>query len=420
MFMRFKEGSREISIRAKAMLGKEGEATKLSGVEVTFPYVAQGRAGNATITADEGIHQGEPLRASFRGNVKVRTDDGLELDSDSLKYWAKEGRLFSREDVRFKRGPASGTARGMDYRAEDGLSLQSEVRVRIEDGQGPPADIESGSAIASREEGIIEFQNGVVTRQGGRELRARRLLLNLDAGLAYVERAAAIDDVDLRSGPGEALPGAPSGQGGERRLQCRRLNVAFRAQGVLQEALCVNGASLDVMPGPGEPPEKRRITAPQLRFEFDDEGRLVALQGNPGRLSEPRVPTFAVLTSEPVPPAVTAARRVQSDRFAATLDAQTGAVRTATFLGGVQFTEPGRRASAQRAVVDETAGLVTLDGGEPRVSDDAQGGELRAREIRLGTRSRMVSATDSVRHTIPRRGKGSAWRRCSNASCTWC
>jgi lipopolysaccharide transport protein LptA len=167
----------------------------------------------------------------------------------------------------------------------------------------------------------------------------------------------------------------------------------------------VNGASLDISPGPGEPPEKRRVTAPQLRFEFDELGQLIGLQGNPGRLTEPRVPSVAVLTSEPIAPATGPARRVQSDRFAASLDPRTGAVRGATFQGGVQFTEPGRRAVAQKAVLDDAAGLVTLSGGEPRVVDEAQGGELRGREIRLGTRSRAVSATDSVRHTIPRTGK---------------
>jgi lipopolysaccharide transport protein LptA len=204
------------------------------------------------------------------------------------------------------------------------------------------------------------------------------------------------------------VPGTPAGQSGERELRCRRRNVAFRGKGILKEALCVNGASLDVRPGPDDPPETRRVTAPKLFFQFDEEGRLTGVQGLPGRLTEPRVPAVAVLTSEPVPPAMLPSRRVQSEQFTATLDPESGVVRHATFQGGVQFSEPGRRASAQKAVLDDAAGLVTLTGGEPRVEDDAQGGELRGKEIRIGTRSRAVSATESVRHTIPRRGKGGA------------
>ncbi len=47
-----------------------------------------------------------------------------------------------------------------------------------------------------------------------------------------------------------------------------------------------------------------------------------------------------------------------------------------------------------------------LSGGEPRLVDEAQGGELRAREIRIGTRSRAVAASENVRHTTGRREKG--------------
>ncbi|MFN8094290.1 MAG: LPS export ABC transporter periplasmic protein LptC [Vicinamibacteria bacterium] len=406
-FMRFKEGSREISIRAREMLGREGEAQKLSGVEVSFPYATGGRSGTATITADECLYQADPMRASFKGNVKVRTDDGLELDTDGLKYWAKEQRLFSRDEVRFRRGPVSGSSNGMDYDEETGLVLHAAVKIHMEDAAGPPADVESSQAVASKQ-GTIEFNDGVVVRQGGRELTSVRLLLTLSEDRSYVERAAAIDEVFVRSGAGEAVPGAPAAQSGTREMRCRRLNVAFRGKGVLKAASCVNGASLDILPGTGDPPEKRRVTAPLLSYLFDEQGQLTGVEGVPGRLTSTRVPPMAVLTSEPVPPATLPARRVQSERFTATLDPASGLVRHATFEGGVRFSEPGRRASAQKAVLDDAAGLVTLTGGEPRVEDDAQGGDLRGKEIRIGTRSRAVSATDGVRHTIPRRARGGA------------
>ena len=119
----------------------------------------------------------------------------------------------------------------MDYVTGEGLLLHADVKVRIEDAAGPPADIVSGTAHASREEGVIEFANGVLATQGGRSLRSDRLLLNLSPDLGWVERAAAIDDVDLKTATGEALAGAAPAEGGEKRLQCRRLNVAFRDEG---------------------------------------------------------------------------------------------------------------------------------------------------------------------------------------------
>ena len=401
--VRFKAGERQIEIKARSATGREGEATRFLGVEVTLPFVAQGRPSSATIAADECLYEASPVRAAFRGNVRVRTDDGLELDSETLKYWGDEERAFTRDDVRFRRGGTSGTARGMEYRAGAGLSLHEKVRFLVEGGAGPPAEIESASAWASQEEHLVRFEGGVVARQGDRVLRSERLQLNLDADMSVVERAAAIENVDLVT---RSL-GAPStGEaGGGKHLRCRRLNVVFREKGVLQEALAVNGASLEVAPGPGEPRERRRVAAPQLRFDFDELGRLVSLKGLPARQTDARASRRAVLTAEPLPPSPAGERRVESDRFTAALDPESGAVRGAEFEGAVAFAEPGRKAWAARAVYDEGRGRVSLT-GDPRIVDESEGSELRGRRIELGTRTRSVAAGGNVRHTLKRKGKG--------------
>jgi lipopolysaccharide transport protein LptA len=407
--VRFKAGDTEVAIKARAMAGREGEATRFQGVEVVLPFVAEGRPSNATITADECLYQAAPIRASFRGHVHVRTDDGFELWSESLKYWSEEGRVFSRQGVRFQRGTASGTAGSMDYRTGEGLVLHGPVRLRLEDAAGPPTEIESATAHASREERFVWFVDGVVVRQSGRELRSRRLELNLSEDLHAVERATAIEEVDLVTAPGAGLPGAPEasapalGQGGRKRLRCGQLNVVFRSRGVLQEATAVNAASLEVEPGPGDVPEKRRLAAPQLRFGFDEQGRLVALQGRPIRPSGPSGSGQAVLTAEPAAPAPAGGRRVQSDTLAARLDPVSGLLQGAEFDGAVTASEPGRRAWAAHAVYDEGTGLTTLT-GDPRILDEGDGSELRGRRIQIGTRSQNVTASENVRHTVGRRG----------------
>ena len=397
--LRFNEGKEKVQVRFRAMFGREGDAMRLSGVEVTLPFIAEGRESRATITADECLYQASPQRASFKGNVHVKTDDGFELESDSLKYQGDKERVFTRDPVRFRRGGTSGTAKAMEYAAGAGVSLMGDVRIRLEDGAGPPAEVESASAWGSRDERLVRFEGGVVARQGARELRSQRLQLNLSEDLSTVERAAAIEDVDLVTAAGAALPGSAAPGGGRKRLQCRRLNVVFRAKGVLQEALAVNSASLEIEPGPGDAREKRTVTAPQLRFGFDEEGRLVSLQGLPARQTEPDATRFAVLMTEPVPPAQDPKRTLKSDRFAATLDPVTGDVSGATFDGSVVFEEPGRRALAARGVYEEALALVTLT-GEPRIVDEGQGSDLQAKRIRLGTRTRTVAASENVRHTV--------------------
>jgi lipopolysaccharide transport protein LptA len=398
--LRFREGKQRVAVKWRSMAGKEGDAMRLQGVEVTLPFVAQGRESNATIRADECLYQPSPLRAAFRGNVQVRTDDGLELDSETLKYWGDEQRAFTRDAVRFRRGTTSGTARAMEYRTGAGLSLQGDVRVRLEGGVGPPTEIESEGAWASREERLVRFEGKVVARQGERVLRSEQLELNLDAALGAVERAAAIENVDLVT---QSLrPESPGEGGGSKRLRCRRLNVVFREKGLLQEALAMNAASLELAPGPGEPNERRRVAAPQLRFDFDEQGRLVSLHGLPARRPEMRAARRAVLTAEALPPSPAASRRVESDRFTASLDPESGAVRGADFEGSVAFTEPGRKAWAGRAVYEEGAERVILT-QDPRIADE--GSELRARRIELLTLGRNVTATGNVRHTVTRKGK---------------
>ena len=96
---------------------------------------------------------------------------------------------------------------------------------------------------------------------------------------------------------------------------------------------------------------------------------------------------------------------MESKSLAATLDPLSGAVRQATFTKNVAFTEPGRKAWAGRAVFDEGAGRVTLT-EEPRIVDEAEGSELRARRIALGARGGGVTASENVRHTLAPRAKG--------------
>ena len=120
--MRFREGDRKVEVKWRSMVGREGASMRLKGVEATFPFVRDGRASTATITADECLYQPQPQEASFRGNVHVRTDDGLELETERLDYKADEGVARTDDPVRFRRGQSSGTARGLDYRAEGGRS----------------------------------------------------------------------------------------------------------------------------------------------------------------------------------------------------------------------------------------------------------------------------------------------------------
>ncbi len=407
-FLRFLGGNQKIELRARSQEGVEGASMRFAGVELRVPFTAQGRSSLATITADRCDYRPQPRQeASFQGNVKVRTDDGFELDTESLEYRSDPVEVKTEAAVRFRRGTGSGSARGMDYGAESGLRLHSEVRVHLEDQAGPPTEIEAGSANGSRSDNILHFEDGVVVHQGSRELQAKRLQLNMTGDWSTIERAAAIEEVDLRIGSGASLlPGAAVGRGtGEKHIRCRRLNMAFRAKGVLEEASAVNPGILELAPGAGGPPESRRLSSSVIRFLFDEQGRLTSVEASAAGPNGPPEQQRTVLSSEPTAKDGSP-RRVESQTLSASLDPASGDVQRAEFDGRVVFSEPGRKGWADHASYEAGPGMLTLSGSEPRIEDQEQGSELRARQIRLGSRSSGVWAQGSVRHTIRRQQGG--------------
>lgn len=410
--LRFRDDSRRVEVKAKEMLGEKDGAMILRGVEATLPFVHEGRAGTVTIVADECQYQQGIERAAFKGNVVLRTDDGFELATDSLKYWGDQERAFTRDPLRFARGALSGTATGLEYRAGSGVMLQTSVRLRIEGAAGAVTDVESQTASASREERRITFTGAVVVRQPARELRSAALRLDMSADMREVEHATATGGVDVVSSAGAPLPGAapaaPGGaqpsRSGSRRLRSRTLEAVFRGKGVLQQALATGNASLEAEPGPGETPERRRVSGPRLRFEFDELGRLARLLAPPVKGVRPGPRDRAVLATEPLAAqGGGAARQAESDSFAAALDPSTGAVKGAQLEGAVVFSEAGRKAWAGHAAYDAaTDGLVLTR--EPRIVDEGEGSQLRGRQIRIGTRTQAVAASGSVRHEIRSKG----------------
>jgi len=411
-FLRFRDDSRRIEVKAREMVGSQEGTMVLHGVEATLPYVHEGRQGTVTIRADECQYQQGLERAAFKGNVVLRTDDGFELESETLKYWGDKGRAFTRDPLRFKRGSLSGTAHGLEYHTGKGVTLQDQVRIHMEDAAGPPTDLESQSATASREERFVTFSGAVAVRQAERELHSAKLRLDMSEDMAEVERATATGDVDVVAGAGAPLPGVAAApgdaapKGGTKRLRSQKLEVAFRAKGILQQALATGAASLEVEPAPSEARERRRVSGPRLRFDFDEQGQLASVHGPRAQGARPGPKDRMLLTAEPLEGGEGGPRRVESDSFVATLDPGTGAVQGSEFEGSVAFSEPGRKAWAGHSAYDAAAGTLLLT-REPRILDEAEGSELRGRQIRIGTRTRAIAASGSVRHEVKGKGRRS-------------
>jgi LPS export ABC transporter protein LptC/lipopolysaccharide transport protein LptA len=393
---KFVEGTEKYVVKAQAMTGQEQGKMHLKDVEVTFPYVAQGKPKAATITAEECVYDPDRQRASFRGRVKVRGADDLFLESETLQYLGDLGRAHTDDPVKFRRGSLSGESRGAEYRSEeDALDLPADVFLRIERAGGPPTEVRSGQAAVRRGESAVRFSGGVKVTRGVEYLEADHLKLEMSADFEKIDRAVAIENVTARAGAGALAGGkTPAGGTGARVLACRRLDAWFRENGELRDVTAVKNAELEIRPGAAGPRGIRRVRAHHLTFRFDEEGRLVSLEGGPN----------AVLTTAPLPrgkrPEGAVTRSVKSESFTVRFDPEKGEVVTADFSIDVEFAEPGRRAWAQTAVLDEAKGTLRLTGA-PRLVDEVQGSDLRADgAIEIGTRVQSLAASENVRHNV--------------------
>lgn len=398
VFRRFKAEHEGFVLKARRMVGKEGDDTNFEGVEVQISYLARGEPGKATVKADACRLAAGQERAVFQGAVQVVTEDGFELESETLLYNANKGTLKTADPVRFQRKTLSGTATGLEYRADEGiLHLPADVVLHIESETGPPTDVTADEARGSREEHELRFVGNVRVAQGSDSLQAGRLNVDLNEDLTAAYRAVAVEDVVLRTSGEAPLPGTAgvARAKGPRVLKAHKLDLWFRDDHSLQEATASPDADLLVLPGPGEPPEKRRVRAKVLAFRFDEQGRLAEMQAQ----------RDALVSIEPTRPGKGVARTVTAGNLKALLDPVTGEAKQIDFEKGVEFKEGARTGRGQKARYEGDRGVLVLE-GNPELRDEVDRTELHAETIEITNDTGDVRARGRVRQTRGARSPG--------------
>jgi LPS export ABC transporter protein LptC/lipopolysaccharide transport protein LptA len=393
------KGDRETYVlRAERYEGQEQDQLKLGGVDMDFNYVSRGSPGTGHIRSDEGTYAPGPQRAVFRGHVVLTTQDGLELTTESLIYRGDRSLARSDEYVEFRRKQLSGSSQGMEYHAEDGwLELHSEAFLRIEGDESHAAtEIRGGRARVDRGDEEMRFADSVKVTRGRDTLIADRLVLGFSWDEQRVSRVQAVDKVRFDMAAGEALPGTtgPTAPRGPRVLECARLELSFRPDRSLERALAVGEARLSALPAAGEPAEKRTLWADALTFQFDEQERLERIVGQKG----------SGFDAEPLDPKAGEPRSVRCQTFTGHVAPETGEVRGIEFRQDVVFQQGTRQARSQRARYDGGERRLYLSQGEPRLADTAEGTQLTAKTIDLGTESGDITARGQVEHLLQAEG----------------
>jgi lipopolysaccharide export system protein LptA len=389
----FQAGENQWVLRAARVRGREGESSTLEQVNVTFSYTAEGERSQGTVTAREGTYDAEVDEAQFRGDVVVRTADGLELRTESLRYRGERGNAVTRDPVAFRTETLRGTATGLAYNARASrLTLQADVDVTITTASEGEINVRSGQATVHERQARVLFEEAVRATRGSDVLTAERL--SVFGSRDAVRGIRAIKDVDLSLGAG-GLPGAEAELAGEgrRRLRAHQLDIDFREDGSLDEVVGSYGAELVLEPGsedepePEDEPERRILTGKVLSFRWDEQGRLQELQGQ-------RDTTLRIEPTRGGKPPLT----LSSRRFLVQVDTATGEVRDGMFDRDVVITRGTQVGRGSEAVYEGARRTFSLR-GDPVLQDPDQGSELVAQTIDfLGTGE--VEAWEDVRHTI--------------------
>ncbi len=392
---RFSGEKKSFELTAREKVGQEQEDQQLKGVALSFSFVSQGQPSTGHIVADACTYSPSHQKAVFTGNVVLTTADGFEFRSESLVYRGDKGLARSDAPVAFKRKDLSGTAVGMTYAAEERRTeLLSQVKVRIQDEANPATDIASGRADLSEAEKALKFQTGVLVTQGGNLLKADRLKLNFgDDRVLY--RATAQEDVDLTMS-GAALPNANLGPpSGTRHLLCRKLDLWFRPDKTLETMTAGPDADLTVLPGPQDPPERRRVRAKFIEFRFDAQGQLAAVQTAKDTVVEsfPLKGKLAKLASQ----------TVTCERMLAEIIPGTSEPRLVEFQEKVVFVQGKKKAVTELAAYTSASASLELF-TKPELWDGEQGTHLRAENIVIGTRTNDVTAKEDVQSVLERKG----------------
>lgn len=390
----YREGRESLVLKARQMQGSEKQELIFQGVELTFPYVAQGEPGKGTVTANECRYVPALQKASFRGDAVVRTADGFELHGDKLDYRADKGVARSDGPVTFKRKGLSGSGTGLVYHAQTGtVELQADVVVRLDDPDQVPVLIRSGRAVLEKERDTVEFLEGVHAVQGADTLESDSYFVEFVKQTHAIRRSNAYGNVvlTLRGNAPGGVPGAAPPAlrtAGARILRAVKADLYFRPDRSIEELSAGPDAELRLLPGPKEAEGPRTLRARVLAFRLDPKGRLYEVQGQKDSsfLSEPPAGSQA-------PPLEGSCRS-----FLARLEPESGEVREIEFYRDVRFSRGSQQASGGRARYLSDGLLRLLR--RPELRDGEQRSRLTADSIDLATRTGDVTARGGVRHAV--------------------
>jgi lipopolysaccharide export system protein LptA len=386
-----KGAKRDIRIEFATQVLYSDGAAKYSGFKATI----DDRGGRSfEITGTDARVAPEQSALDVRGNVNVRTSDGLVAKTEHATFADADGILRGDGPITFERGRTKGSGVGFQYdRSIDRLELRNQAVIDVApDQERGGMSVRSGSAAYSRAERFLRFERrmrleregqiieadaatiflrpdrdepevvelrGNSTIQGAATGSALRNMAAVDINLRYAEDGRTLQHA-LLSGKSSielARSGAQAGQPGQR-LDGETLDITLAPDGAVSQLLGRDNI---------------RVTIPAMNNAAAREvtSQTLTASGASGQALSQMLFENNVVYREDVPG--TDPRVVQARTLNATL-ADAGTIETANFSGGFAFQHGALRAESAEASYNVTAGTLALRAPEtakpPSVKND--------------------------------------------------
>lgn len=386
------------------------------------------RANRVEVSGRDGTGRtdGKEVGAvTLQGDVRLVTDDGLDMRSEDATYASADGILTIPGAVSFTRGRMSGTGVGATYdENRDVVWLLDQAKITVSPDAAGEGGLEStsGAAGLARGDHYAVLTRGAQILASGRDLQADDITIRMtpdnervralelrvnsritggtgaadamsarDIDLHYDEDGRTLRRTNLVDNAVVGLPGAGAGPG--RRVAGRTIDIEMSPDGSTVTSLrAADAVQLDLPAEPGVP--ARRISARTLDASGPAGAGLQAA-------------TFAgeveYRETGGGPPAID--RTARSARLVVRTAPNLGAIQQADFRGNVHVVDaPGFTARAPRILYHAAANRMDLSPGEgdagpePEVTDGRATVKARTIDVDLATRG-MIADT-GVRSTL--------------------
>jgi lipopolysaccharide export system protein LptA len=348
--VRFRVGGLSGTARGMSYATREGWLELKSDVAAEYQSAAAGQSP-LRLAASRARYDKEQGEIALTGPVEFR--QGMR------RVTAASGLVKLDARNRVTRGVLEGGVRAMEETENTQLAGSAQRLA----GDFDPASGELRSLQAQGEVEAESRRESSVAR-----LKAQKVQVSFAGESPAAQDGTASGDVRItHEGLGaQGQSTAPQSSSGEPALESKELTASalhfnFQPSGQSLRDAATAGPGRLVLSPAGSNAGQRIITAGHFLMDFDAEGRLATLRGVGG--------TKIVFQPAKNAPPGTLAQTTSADQLVATLDPVSETLRSVEQMGGFEFREGDRHATAERARYQESDDSLTLT-GNPRVWDN--------------------------------------------------